>query len=229
MTSGRSDHEMDRPYWLRAEGSRQLVVIAASAGGLKPLCDILAGLPQDFPAAIAVVQHRGEQFPDLLSELIRWRTALEVRDARDGDLLEPGTVYVCPPGVHMTVERSLRLVAAPRLAHVRPNADLMLRSAAEAYGRQAIGVVLSGLGRDATAGCRAVREAGGTVVAQDPASSAFPDMPAATVGAGHVDFVLTAEEIAAAITGVLADRREAAGALPVTLAPDPIRVTSVLL
>src|SRR5207247_2138761 len=122
MTPDRPTDEAEPPPWWDAVASRQLVVIAASAGGLQPLTDILSALPPDFPAAIAVVQHRGERPPNLLLEILCRRTALRVRDARDGDLLEPGTVYICPPGAHMTVERSLRLVAAPRLDYVRPNA-----------------------------------------------------------------------------------------------------------
>src|SRR5215217_5695904 len=80
--------------WAEPKSSGRLVVIASSAGGHQALKEVLSALPVDFPAAIAVVQHRGEQSGDLLPELLERRTALTVRHARDGDLLEPGTVYV---------------------------------------------------------------------------------------------------------------------------------------
>src|SRR4051794_4701076 len=115
------------------ETATQLIVIAASAGGLKALIRILSALPADLPAAIAVVQHRGEQHPELLPKLLDTRTGLRVRHARDGDRLEPATVYLCPPGVHMIAEHTLRLVPGPHLNHVRPSADLMFRSVARAY------------------------------------------------------------------------------------------------
>ncbi len=209
MAQGPSPDKLAPFAWSDAGASQNLVVIAASAGGLQPLGRVLAGLPHDFPAAIAVIQHRGPESPNFLADILRRQTTLRVQDAVDGDLLEAGTVYVCPVGVHMTVERSLRLVAGPRLDHVRPNADLMLRSAARAYGEQAVGVVLSGHGSDAAEGCRAIRAAGGVVIAQDPASSTVPDMPAATISASLADVVLTADRIAPALAVILADRRGA--------------------
>ena len=119
----------------------------------------------------------------------------EVRHAQDGDLLEPGCVYVCPPGMHMTAEHCVRLVAGPRLNFVRPSVDLMFRSAAHAYGDRAIGVVLSGSGSDGAIGCTAIIEAGGTVIAQDPACSEYPGMPEAAVGRGQADLIVPIEHI----------------------------------
>src|SRR4051812_23767561 len=169
--------------------SKSLVVIAASAGALEPLCRVLASLPADFPAAIAIVQHRGEQNPEVPPRLLDARTALRVRHARTGDWLEAGTVYVCPPGMHMTAEHAVRLVAGPRLNYVRPSADLMFRSVADAYGDRAIGVVLSGNGSDAALGSLSIVEAGGRVVAQDPASCERPEMPAAALLLGGAEQV----------------------------------------
>jgi len=194
--------EIDKPPsgpgslgWARPITGQSLVVIAASAGGLHALMSVLSSLPADFPAAIMVVQHRGAQYPDLLPTLLGGCTSLKVRHAQDGDQLEPGTVYICPPGVHMTTEPCVRLVEGPRLNFVRPSADLLFRSVACAYGDRAIGVVLSGNGSDGAAGCLAIAEAGGTVLAQDPAGSAYPRMPAAAIKLGGVNLVLPLEEI----------------------------------
>src|SRR5438445_10828273 len=102
MPSGRPAHEFAMPLWGKQDPGQGLVVITASAGGLKPISDILSTLPLDFPAAVVVVQHRGDQNPDLLPEILRSRASLPVRRARNGDYLKPATVYVIPPGVHVT-------------------------------------------------------------------------------------------------------------------------------
>lgn len=202
----------DKPHtpqpraWTDPVSSRDLVVIAASAGGLHAIRSVLSSLPADFPAAIALVQHRGEPEPERLPELLDQRTALKVRHARTGDLLEAGTVYLCPPGIHMTTEHVVRLVEGPRLDFVRPSANLMFQSAARAYGDRAIGVVLSGCGSDGTAGCRAISEAGGMVVVQDPASSAHADMPAAALRSGRVDLVLPLDQIGEALQRLVDSR-----------------------
>jgi two-component system chemotaxis response regulator CheB len=195
----------DLRLWADPVSSSRLVVIAASAGGLHAFREVLSSLPSDFPAAIALVQHRGEQAPEVLPALLDQSTALKVRHARSGDLLEAGTVYLCPPGIHMTTERCIRLVEGPKLGYVRPSADLMLRSAARAYGDRAIGVVLSGCGSDGALGCQAISEAGGTVVAQDPSSSAHGSMPAAAITRGRADLVLPLDQIGEALRRLVED------------------------
>jgi two-component system, chemotaxis family, protein-glutamate methylesterase/glutaminase len=176
--------------------SPRLVVIAASAGGLPAIVEVLAPLPADFPAAIAIVQHRGPDEPELMLDILSRRTKLRVQHAVSGAVLEPGTVYVCPPGVHMTTERSVHLVDGPRIEFVRPSADLMFDSVAHAYGARAIGVVLSGCGDDAALGSLAIAHAGGTVLAQDTRTCQFEGMPAAAVKIGAVEAEMTPAEIA---------------------------------
>lgn len=176
--------------------SPRLVVIAASAGGLPAIVDVLAPLPADFPAAIAIVQHRGESDPELLIGLLARRTRLRVKHATSGTVLEAGTVYVCPPGMHMTTEHSLHLSTGPHVDFVRPNADLMFDSVARAYGERAIGVVLSGSGSDAALGSLAIANAGGTILAQDGRTTSFASMPMAAAAVGAVSAILTPAEIA---------------------------------
>ncbi len=184
----------------------RLVVIATSAGGLNAVGRVLAALPADFPAAIAVVQHRGLQHPELLVELLGKMTALPVRHARSGELLEPGVVYVCPPGMHMTAEYCLRLTEAPRINFVRPSADLMLRSAARTYGDRSVGVVLSGTGRDGAIGCLAIAQAGGTVIVQEASSCEFPGMPQAAAQLATPELVLPPEQIGAVLLQLVTGR-----------------------
>jgi two-component system, NarL family, response regulator NreC len=184
-----------------AEG---FVVIAASAGGLPAMRQVLASLPADFRGAVAIVQHRAEHDPDLLPELLGQSTALRVRKAKHGDVIESGCVYVCPPGMHMTARPCIQLVQGPHIKFVRPSADLMFESAAHAYGERAIGVVLSGTGSDGAAGARAILGAGGRVIAQDPASCEFDGMPRAALIAGSVD-CLPVGKIGEELTGQTVD------------------------
>lgn len=220
----------DPSLWAEPASSSRVVVIAASAGGLPAFRAVLSSLPADFPAAIVLVQHRGEEAPEVLPALLDASTALKVRHARSGDLLEAGTAYLCPPGIHIVAEQCLRLVDGPRLAHVRPSADLMLRSAARAYGNRAIAVVLSGCGSDGALGCKAIAEAGGTVVAQDPSSSAHGDMPAAAIARGRADRVLPVQEIGEALRRLVQEPHPIEGdARPLAFSPAPTRAIRVLL
>jgi two-component system, chemotaxis family, protein-glutamate methylesterase/glutaminase len=189
--------------------SPRLVVIAASAGGLPAIIAVLAPLPPDFPAAIALVQHRGHAEPHVLIELLARRTRLRVQHAADGAVLEPGTVYVCPPGVHMTTEHCVRLIDGPKQHFVQPNADLMFESVGRAYGDRAIAVVLSGSGTDAALGSLAIAHAGGTVIAQDDRTCAFPEMPEAAAKVGSVDLVMTPAEIALELERQVTGRAQA--------------------
>lgn len=161
---------------LVGDGGPRLVVLAASAGSLEPLLDMLRRLPAGFPAAMALVQPRMSA-PKTLLELLRRGTSLRAVEAADGMRLEPGTVYVCPPGEHVVVQHSLRIVSAPPIDFVRPSGDLLLESVSQLYGDRAIAVVMSGTGSDAALGGLSLTRAGGTVLAQSAATCAFANMP----------------------------------------------------
>jgi chemotaxis response regulator CheB len=121
---------------------------------------------------------------------------MKVCHARNGAVLEAGTVYLCPPQTHMTTEHCVRLVNGPKVRFVRPSADLMFESVARSYGDRAIGIVLSGSGSDAAVGSLALAQAGGLVLAQDPAASQFSDMPSAATRVGAASQALEPEEMA---------------------------------
>lgn len=199
MSGDRKQEAPPAVNWLGPVSSPMLVVIASSAGSLGGLIEILGSLSADFPAAIAVVQHRGDQSPELLPELLQRRTELRVCHAEDGCLLEPGTVYVCPPGMHMETEHCLRLVEGPRVRHVRPSADLMIRSAVRTYGTRAVVVVLSGHGADGAVSCRALSELGGVVLVQEPSSCIASGMPSAALATDRAATSLPVHEIAEAL------------------------------
>jgi two-component system chemotaxis response regulator CheB len=182
---------------LSPASSPRLIVIAASAGGLTAIIEVLAPLPADFPAAIALVQHRGPDDPEMLVNILASRTRLRVCHAQDGTVLQPGTVYVCPPRMHMTAEHAIRLVDGPRVDFVQPSADLMFESVARSYGDRALGIVLSGCGHDAAVGSVAIAQAGGVVIAQDARTCKFSSMPEAAIRTGAVAQLLTPAEMAA--------------------------------
>lgn len=177
------------------------MALAASAGGVHALLHILSSLPRDFPAPVLVVQHLSPQYPSWLAEILDRRSALPVLQARGGERMEAGTVYVAPPDHHLMVEPNgcLALSDIARVQHVRPSADVLFASLAEAWGDGAIAVVLTGTGRDGADGVRAIKEHGGTVIAQDEASADFFGMPDAAFQTGVVDRVLPLDGIASAL------------------------------
>lgn len=197
LVSGPFVPTLDRPLL-----PPRVIALACSAGGLAALGEILSGLADGFPTPIIVAQHRSDRWPCLLVDLLALRTSLSVRSAQDRDRLESGTVYVCPPGKHIEVvnQRQLRVTEGPRIQHVRPSADRLFRSVAQVFGVRGVCVVLSGGGHDGALATRAVRSAGGTVIAQDDQTSRFPEMPISAVDLGSVDLVLPVHRIAFALT-----------------------------
>jgi two-component system chemotaxis response regulator CheB len=174
-----------------------VIVTAGSHGGLAALRTLLASLPEDFSRPIVVVQHRTTQQPFFLPKLLGRVTPLTVKVAVDDAPLEPGTVYVVPPGRHASLERggSLRLFDGRRIKFVLSSANPLFESVAREVGPGVIAVVLSGAGSDATDGVQAVKRAGGTVIVQDRASAEVFDMPQAAIATGAVDYVLPIDEI----------------------------------
>ncbi|PWW22728.1 two-component system chemotaxis response regulator CheB [Geodermatophilus normandii] len=172
-----------------------VVVVAASAGGVRALQAVVPALPAAFPAPVLVVQHRRPATPDLLTALLRVRSRLPVRPATDG-VLRPG-VTVLP------AQQSARLSGdgTVTLAPAAPNrsTDDLLVSAAAAFGPRVLAVVLTGRLDDGAAGVRAVRRAGGRVLVQDPEEAESPGMPSAALATGCVEHALPLSCIAPAL------------------------------
>ena len=174
-----------------------IIAVAASAGGQEALIDLMAGLPAEFPAAIVVIQHLAPGHNSFLANILDRSGPLPVRPARDGELLQRGSVVVAPPDQHVTIPGCrIHLDQSPLVNFVRPSADVLFASVAAVAGPRAIAVVLSGTGHDGADGVRAVKEAGGTVVVQDQATSRHFGMPSAAIASAPVDYVLPLDEIA---------------------------------
>jgi two-component system, chemotaxis family, protein-glutamate methylesterase/glutaminase len=181
--------------------SYEIVALAASAGGLKALTDVLAALPAEFPAALVVVQHLDPRHRSLMAEILGKRTKLQVKEAREGDQLQPGQALVAPPNRHLLVnpDGTVSLSQSELVHFVRPSADLLFESTAASFRERAIAVVLSGSGRDGSMGVRAIKKMGGTVIVQDEKTSQFFGMPDAAQQTGMADFILPLQEIAPAL------------------------------
>ncbi len=143
-----------------------VVAIAASAGGLRALIEVLSHLPAEFPAAVVVVQHLDPRHRSLMAEILSRGTALRVKQAEEGDRLETGTAYIAPPNRHLLVnpDGTLSLSSSELVRFVRPSADLLFESAAGSYRDRAIAVVLTGTGSDGAMGVEAIKKMGGTVI-----------------------------------------------------------------
>lgn len=158
--------------------NRDLIVIGASAGGIEALQEICAGLPADFPAAVLIVMHTSNHAGGLLAKILDRAGPLPARHPENGEVIARGHIYVACADQHLIVDSGrLHNSHGARENRNRPAIDPTFRSAALAYGRRVIGVVLTGLLDDGTAGLMVVRAHGGTAVVQDPATAMFPSMP----------------------------------------------------
>jgi two-component system, chemotaxis family, protein-glutamate methylesterase/glutaminase len=178
------------------------VVIGASAGGVEALNQLLPGLPKAFAPPVLVVVHVRQGQPSLLPGLFASRCQVAIEEPFDKDEIAPGTVYFAPPGYHMLVEAeggaapAIALSVDPPVRFSRPSVDVLFESAAHAYGARLLGIVLSGANDDGALGARAIRAAGGTCWAQDPATATAPAMPLAAIAQGAVNDVLTLDDMA---------------------------------
>lgn len=175
----------------------RVVVIGVSTGGPAALEVLLPKLPASFAAPILVVQHMPRLFTGLLAERLNSLCALRVREAVAGVRAEPGVVEIARGDAHLELSRDLRLQLNENEPEnfCRPSVDVLFRSAASATAGRLLGIVLTGMGSDGLAGCRAIREAGGTVFVQDASTSVIWGMPGVVANAGLAHKVLTLEAI----------------------------------
>lgn len=191
------------------------VVVAASTGGPRALAEVVPRLPVDLDAAVLIVQHMPQEFIPSLADRLGELTPLPVTVAADGEPLLSGRLYLAPGDGEMRLRRGTSSVTieidhGDPLCGSRPAADPLFQSAARIFGRNAVGVVLSGMGRDGAEGLRSVRGAGGAAIVQDRSSATVYGMPAAALAVAGADAVVPARDIAGVISQMLAaDRRVA--------------------
>lgn len=175
----------------------RLIAMGASTGGPQVVAEILSRLPGDLAAPILVVQHIAPGFTEGLGEWLGQETRLTVKLAEPGESLRAGTVYLARDGFQMGVTKDgrIRLTKEPAEDGFCPSASYLFQSVAETYGRSAIGILLTGMGRDGATGLKQLREAGGLTVAQDERSSVIFGMPGEAVRLGAAELVLPPGQI----------------------------------
>lgn len=180
---------------------RDLIVIGGSAGALQALQELIAKLPANFPAAIAIVLHQAQSQPGHLPDILNRCGVLPAQHAKEGEPIELGRIYVAPPDFHLLVERGrLKLSRGPKENRFRPSIDPLFRTAARAYGPQVIGIILSGLLDDGTLGLMRVKQFRGIAIAQDPTTADAPDMPNSAIRNVQCDYILKPSDMSDVIT-----------------------------
>jgi len=178
-----------------------VVTIGVSTGGPNALAELLPALPANFPVPIVLAQHMPPNFTKLLADRLNTKSELTIKECENGDILQPGHVYIAPGDYHMVIEQNRNDVVAhtnqaPQENSCRPAADVLFRSVAKVFGRNALAVVLTGMGQDGMHGCQHIQSRGGQVIVQDEASSVVWGMPGFVVKSKLADTVLPLNKIA---------------------------------
>ncbi|MHB1842343.1 MAG: chemotaxis-specific protein-glutamate methyltransferase CheB [Sulfobacillus sp.] len=189
------------PLPTRPSQEARLVAIGASTGGPPALMAILKALPRNFALPVVMVQHITPGFTEGLATWLASASSFDVKVAKDGEVLQSGRAYLPPDGVQIVVSLGSRIRLVPRLAEqiFCPSIDRLFESVAEVFGPAALGIVLTGMGRDGAEGLRRMRESGGVTIAQDEATSAVFGMPKEAVRLKAATHVLPLTKIADAI------------------------------
>ncbi len=193
-----------RPAPARPQSRLEVVAVGVSTGGPNALAVLIPALPRDLPVPVLVVQHMPPVFTRYLAERLAGQSALEVKEAEEGEPVLPGCVYLAPGDHHLTLARESGLIKVrtnqdPPENSCRPAVDVTFRSVAAVYGRAALAVVLTGMGQDGKLGSEAIRAKGGQILAQDRESSVVWGMPGAVAKSGLADQILPLKEIAGEI------------------------------
>lgn len=183
---------------------RDLVAIGVSTGGPPAVQKVLSSLPKDFPAAIIIAQHMPAAFTGPFAKRLDGVCQVNVKEAETGDRLMPGHVFIAPGGKHLKLHQKvsrveIEITTDPVEALYKPSANVLVGSAAEAVGRRALGVILTGMGSDGLEGVKVLKQKGGRALAQSDASCVVYGMPKAIVDAGLADEIVDIEEMAQAI------------------------------
>jgi two-component system chemotaxis response regulator CheB len=182
--------------------TRNIIVIGASAGGVQTLQELFAGFPAQMPAAVGVVLHRGVQ-PSHLAEVLGRRSVLPVKEPNRTLPIQPGTIYLAPPDHHLLFELGrVTIQRGPSEHSTRPAVDPLFRSAAQAYGRRVVGLVLTGCGEDGVSGLISITTGKGLTLAQDPDEAYMPYMPLNAIRFDDVAGLVSIDNAASILTSL---------------------------
>lgn len=175
----------------------EAIVIGTSAGGLFALSTILSALPADFSLPVIIVQHRSKMEPSLLEEVLSKKCLVAIKQADEKEDIKAGLIYFAPADYHLLIEkdRSFSLSFDPPVNFSRPSIDILFETAAYAYGKNLLALILTGANHDGAKGIRMIKSMGGTCIAQDPAEADYPAMPQAAIDTGSIHKILTLERI----------------------------------
>ena len=188
----------------------QAVVIGASTGGFEAIQEILIALPKNFAVPILIVQHISPHSDDFMARHLNDICKLTVKEADEKEKVRSGYVYIAPPNYHLLIEKeqTLSLTVEKRVNYSRPSIDVLFDSAADAYGKELIGVILTGANSDGSRGLKCIKEHGGTAIVQDPLSAEASAMPKAAIGITNVDFILALDKIGDKLIELIGDINE---------------------
>jgi two-component system chemotaxis response regulator CheB len=186
----------------------RVVAIGTSTGGPMALQRVIASIPKEFPVGILIVQHMPAAFTGAFSDRLGQISQIQVREAKEGDKVQPGLAFVAPGGYHMRVYKrgigdvEIRLSKDPPMLHM-PSVDVMMTSVAEVYGDACIGVIMTGMGHDGQEGMKSIKMAKGKTLAQDEESCVVFGMPKAAIESGVVDKVVPLNQISGEIVNMV--------------------------
>lgn len=174
------------------------VVIGGSSGSIDVLLKLLPNLKAPLPLAIILVLHRKNAVESTMTELFASKTTIPVKEVEDKDPVEPGTIYIAPADYHLLIEqnREFSLDSSEKINFSRPSLDVTFESAAEVYGPSLVGIILSGANADGTNGLKAVKQAGGLIIAQKPETAQVAYMPEHAILHNTIDFIFDVSELA---------------------------------
>jgi len=179
------------------ESTYKVIVIGTSAGGLKALKKIIAGLPKAFCLPILIVQHLSPRSDGFMAHYFNQISHMHVKEADEKEPVRPNHIYIAPANYHMLVEKdeTISFTVDEKVSYARPSIDVLFESAARVYLDRLIGIILTGANEDGTAGIRTIKSFGGLTIAQSPETAEVPVMPLAAIETDCVDLVLNLDEI----------------------------------
>lgn len=182
-----------------------IVGIAASSDGTNAIINILKKLPKDLPVPILIVKHLASDYKSYFPGIFSRHSLLTVKEAENGEKVKSAIVYVAAPNYHLLIdiEKKILLTQTEKVKSVRPAADVLFQSMAENYQEKSLAIVLTGADSDGAEGVKAIKQMGGTVIAQDQNTSGVFGMPKAAISTGCVDFILPINKIGEAIVNLV--------------------------